>query len=180
MIAKVDAEAPESKQTAKDQGVTGYPTIKFFPAGSTEAEAYSGGRTESAFIEFLNEKTGTHRAVGGGLDLNGGTIAAMDAVVEKILAAGEGFGSGVEDVKNAAASITADLEKKSADYYVKVAQKASENKEYVEKELNRLQGMLAKGGLAPAKRDELTGRSNILKRFQKKAEEVVESVKQEL
>ncbi|RAL68458.1 hypothetical protein DID88_007186 [Monilinia fructigena] len=83
VIAKVDAEAESSKATAKDQGVTSYPTIKFFPKGSTEAEAYSGGRSEKDLVEFLNSKAGTHRAVGGGLDATAGTIEALDALVSK-------------------------------------------------------------------------------------------------
>lgn len=104
----------------------------------------------------------------------------MDAVVEKILGAGDDFASGVSDVKAAAASGLADTQKKSADYYVKVAEKMSENKGYVEKELTRLQNMLAKGGLAPEKKDDLTSRSNILRKFMAKKDEVVESVKEEL
>ena len=51
------------------------------------------------------------------------------------------------------------------EYYAKVAKKMEENSGYVEKELTRLQGLLAKGGLAPEKIDDLTTRSNILNKF---------------
>lgn len=37
IIAKVDADA--EKSLAKRFGVSGYPTLKFFPKGSTEPEA---------------------------------------------------------------------------------------------------------------------------------------------
>lgn len=30
--------------------------------------AYDGGRSEADFVSFLNDKCGTHRAVGGGLN----------------------------------------------------------------------------------------------------------------
>ncbi|KAF2104821.1 disulfide isomerase [Rhizodiscina lignyota] len=180
VIAKVDAESPDAKQTAQDQGVSSYPTIKYFPAGSTEAEKYEGGRTEKDFIAFINEKAGTHRAVGGGLDATGGTIAAMDTVVDKILASGEDFASGVEDVKKAAKSASADASNKFADYYVKVTEKMGTNKGYVEKELKRLQGLLAKGGLAPEKQDDLTSRSNILRKFIAAKDEAADAVKEEL
>ena len=40
-------------------GVTGFPTIKFFPKGSTTAEDYNGGRDAASFVKFLNEKTGS-------------------------------------------------------------------------------------------------------------------------
>ncbi|KAL0589302.1 hypothetical protein ABG067_002521 [Albugo candida] len=57
IVAKVDAEAHTE---LRDRfGVTGFPTLKFFNKGSTEAEDYSGGRSEDEFIEFLNEKSGS-------------------------------------------------------------------------------------------------------------------------
>lgn len=158
LIAKVDAEAPGSKRTAEDQGVKSYPTIKYFPKGSTEAQPYEGGRTEKDFIAFLNEKAGTHRAVGGGLDATGGTIEALDTIVQKFSGA---YGEGLEEAKKAAQG----LKDKYASYYIKVFEKVNANKGYVEKELKRLEGMLKKGNLASEKVDDLTSRSNILRRF---------------
>ena len=40
----------------------------FFPKGSSEPIEYEGERTEQAFVDFLNEKCGTKRAVGGELN----------------------------------------------------------------------------------------------------------------
>lgn len=68
-------------------GVTGFPTIKFFPKGSTEpvdvslyfsssiflslftlpSSQYTGGRGADDFISYLNEKCGTQRMKGGSL-----------------------------------------------------------------------------------------------------------------
>ena len=48
--------------------MSSYPTIKFFPKGTTEPVEYDGARTEDAFVEFLNTHCGTHRTVGGLLD----------------------------------------------------------------------------------------------------------------
>ena len=159
-MAKVDAEAEESKATAKSHGITSYPTIKFFPKGSSVGQLYEGGRTEAAFIEFINEKAGTHRTVGGGLDAQAGTIDALDAVVAK-LSAGGSISTVLGEISNAASS----LKSKYAEYYVKVATKMSESQGYVEKELKRLESILGKGGLAPAKKDDITSRTNILKKF---------------
>ena len=78
VIAKVDAEAENSKATSKSQGVSSYPTIKFFPRGSKEGIAYSGGRTEAAILAYINKAAGTHRTVGGGLDANAGVLEAFD------------------------------------------------------------------------------------------------------
>ncbi|KAI9816849.1 MAG: hypothetical protein M1827_001494 [Pycnora praestabilis] len=160
LIAKVDAEAPNAKATAQDQGVSSYPTIKFFPKGSTEPQPYAGGRTEEDFIEFMNDQAGTHRAVGGGLDAKAGTVDVLDAFVAKYTA-GESLASIVGEVQKAASG----LKDKYAEYYVKVFTKAGNSQDYIQKELTRLEGLLKKGGLAPEKIDDLTSRSNILRKF---------------
>ncbi|KAF2848174.1 disulfide isomeras-like protein [Plenodomus tracheiphilus IPT5] len=158
LIAKVDAEAENSKALASDQGVQGYPTIKYFKKGSTEALPYEGGRSEADFINFLNTNSGTHRAVGGGLDATGGTIEAFNSIIEKFQGA---YGDGAEEAKK----IAAGLQDKYAQYYVKVFDKIGANKDYAAKELKRLQGLLTKGTLAPEKVDDITSRSNILRKF---------------
>ncbi|KAJ5246183.1 Protein disulfide-isomerase tigA [Penicillium chermesinum] len=160
VIAKVDAEAENSRALAKEQGVTGYPTIKFFPAGSTEPEAYSGARSEEAFVEFLNSKAGTHRAVGGGLDKKAGTIAVLDKLVADYVPA-EKFDKLAAEIQKTAKG----LQDKYAEYYVKVATKLSENRDYAEKELARLVKILSKGSSAPEKVDDIISRSNILRGF---------------
>ncbi len=160
LIAKVDAEAENAKATAQEQGVKSYPTIKYFPKGSKTPQAYEGGRTEKDLIGFLNKNAGTHRAVGGGLDAKAGTIEALDAVVAKLTAGGS-LTTISEEAQKAAQS----LKDKYAEYYVKVFNKLSNSDGYVEKELARLDGLLRKGGLAPGKVDDLTSRSNILRKF---------------
>ncbi|KAE8352995.1 thioredoxin-like protein [Aspergillus coremiiformis] len=160
VIAKVDAEAENAKATAKEQGVTGYPTIKFFPKGSKESVPYSGARSEEAFLEFLNEKTGTHRVAGGGLDDKAGTILALDELVAKYTSS-QNFDELLGEVKTAAKG----LQDQYAQYYVKVAEKLSLNKEYASKEFARLKKIIVKGGSAPQKVDDLTSRSNVLRQF---------------
>lgn len=53
-IGKVDAD--KHKDLGGKFGVTGFPTIKYFPSGSQTAEDYSGGRTVDDFAKFLNDK----------------------------------------------------------------------------------------------------------------------------
>lgn len=167
LIAKVDAEAENSKATAKEQGVSSYPTIKFFPKGSTTPEAYTGGRTEKDFVEFINSKAGTHRAVGGGLDATAGTIEALDLLVAKFTG-----GSSIEEVAAEVSKVANNLKEnaqyKYAEYYVKVFEKLSKSNNYAAKELARLDGIIKKGGLAQAKLDEFTSKLNILRRFLEK------------
>lgn len=168
VIAKVDAEADNSKATAKDQGVSSYPTIKFFPKGSTEAEAYSGGRSEKDLVEFMNSKAGTHRAVGGGLDATAGTIEALDALVNKFTG-GSSIAEIAAEATKAAQEYKEGAQFKYAEYYVKVFDKLSKSDNYAAKELARLDGIIKKGGLAPEKLDEFTSKTNILRRFIEKA-----------
>lgn len=180
LIAKVDAEAPNSKATAEQQGVKSYPTIKWFPAGSKEPVAYESGRTEQAFVDWINEHAGTHRVVGGGLDAVAGTVESLDTLVAKITG-GAALAEVAAEVKKEVENLTDSAQKTYAEYYVRVFDKLSSNDDWVSKELGRLEGILAKGGLAPSKRDQIQAKTNVLRKFvQKKAEEKVEEIKDEL
>lgn len=184
-IAKVDAEANKAIATA--HGVTGYPTIKFFPATSSSSsdsgaaakpgtEDYKGGRDEASLVSFVNSKTGTQRAPGGGLSASAGTIAALDELVAKYT--GEA-GATLDEITTQVQAAVAGLKDASADYYVKVLGKVKGNEGYLEKETGRLEGLLKKGGLARGKEDDLTRRLNVLRRFVK-GEASKEEVKEEL
>lgn len=111
----------------------------------------------------MNDKAGTHRVAGGGLDATAGTIASLDDIVRHLKTGG----ATVQDQLVAAAK---GLQDKYAVYYTKVAEKMSANGDYVDKELNRIAGLLKKGGLAPEKIDDLMSRSNILNKFKGDAE----------
>ena len=171
IIAKVDATADNAKATAEDQGVESYPTIKYFPKGSSIPEEYDGGRSEGDFISFLNTKLGTHRVVGGGLDAEAGTVASLDAIVHKFVAGGN-LGSILQEATDAVKGLTDTY----SYYYIKVLEKLVKSQGYAEKELARLESLIKKGGLAPEKLDDLVSRSNILRRFAGRKE----SIKEEL
>ena len=110
----------------------------------------------------MNEKAGTHRMIGGVLDAKAGTIDALDSIVGKIT--GDDLTTLSETVKNAAKGV----KDKYAEYYIKVSGKLNTNNGYVDKELARLEGLIKKGNLAPEKLDDLTSRSNILRKFKGK------------
>lgn len=167
IIAKVDAEAPNSKAIAKEQGVSSYPTIKFFAKGSKEAEDYSGGRSEKDLLAFVNEKAGTHRVAGGGLNAIAGTVQALDDVVAKYLS-GMPIAEIEAEVSASAKAIKESAQNTYAKYYVRVFEKLGESDTYAAKELARLEGIIKKGGLAPAKLDEFTSKTNILRKFLQK------------
>jgi protein disulfide-isomerase A6 len=71
------------------------------------------------------------------------------------------YADGVEEAKTVAETV----QDKYAEYYVKVFNKIAANQDYAAKELKRLQGLISKGNLAPAKMDDLISRSNILRQF---------------
>jgi protein disulfide-isomerase A6 len=164
LVAKVDADNDNSKFTAKEYGVTSYPTILFFPKGKTESESYLGGRNENEFVQFLNTHAGTNRMAGGGLNANAGTIETLDTLVSKFVS-----GTGVAELAAEATKAAADLKEgaqyKYAQYYVRVFDKLSKSDGYAAKELARLEKMIKKGGLAPSKLDDFTSKTNILRRF---------------
>ncbi|KXJ92949.1 thioredoxin-like protein [Microdochium bolleyi] len=165
VIAKVDAEADNSKATAQAQGVTSYPTIKFFPKGSKEGELYSGGRSEKDLIEFINSKAGTHRVEGGGLDATAGTIEALGNIAKQFAVDGSKLTEFAEEAKRVAGELSEQSAYKYAQYYIRVFDKLSQNEGYVAKEAKRLDGLIKKGGLAPSKLDELQSKSNILSQY---------------
>jgi len=60
-IASVDAD--QHKDLGGRFGVSGFPTLKYFPAGSKEGEAYNGGRTAKDIVSFVNGKAGTNARI---------------------------------------------------------------------------------------------------------------------
>ncbi|KAL1839200.1 hypothetical protein VTJ49DRAFT_1789 [Mycothermus thermophilus] len=171
VIAKVDADAPNGKATASEYGVQGYPTIKFFAAGSTTPEDYKGGRSEEDFTKFLNDKTGTQRAPGGGVNAKAGTVKALDAIVKKFVAGTTKLADAATEAEKAAELLTDEAQNKAAQYYLRVFEKIGKSEGYAAKELARLEGILKKGGLARAKLDELTRKTNVLRKFAGEEEE---------
>jgi protein disulfide-isomerase A6 len=157
IIAKVNAE--DNRAVAAKYDVKGYPTIKYFPKNNGTPLLYELGRDELAMVDYVNSQAGTYRTIGGGLTATAGTVAALDELIASVT------GGDVSSVQEKIVEAAKDLKDAYAPYYVKVLNKLSENKGYVEKEVKRLEGMLKKGGLATSKIDDLVSRVNILKKF---------------
>ncbi|KAG6645919.1 hypothetical protein CIPAW_08G156600 [Carya illinoinensis] len=58
LIGKVDCDA--HKDVCSKYGVSGYPTIQWFPKGSLEPKKYEGARTAEALTEFVNMEGGVN------------------------------------------------------------------------------------------------------------------------
>ncbi|KAI5981913.1 thioredoxin-like protein [Pisolithus albus] len=162
IVANVDADAALNKELAGRYGVASYPTIKFFPRGGKEVEDYEGARTEEAFVNFLNEKCGTNRAVGGGLNDQAGRLAELDAIAQKFLTA---VGTARDVAYKEGIALSEGLGS-AAQYYVRVMERIVKDSEaYIDKESKRLASILNKRTLASAKLDEIKIKLNILKAF---------------
>uniref|UniRef100_A0A0E0KYP1 protein disulfide-isomerase n=1 Tax=Oryza punctata TaxID=4537 RepID=A0A0E0KYP1_ORYPU len=59
VIANLDAD--KHTALAEKYGVSGFPTLKFFPKGNKAGEDYDGGRDLDDFVKFINEKCGISR-----------------------------------------------------------------------------------------------------------------------
>ncbi|KAK6350162.1 hypothetical protein TWF696_006406 [Orbilia brochopaga] len=164
VIAEIDCDSPGAKATCEKYGITGYPTLKFFDSFHTDGVAYDSAREEAAMIDFINERAGTHRTPGGGLNDKAGLIELFEEVLTAKLP--NDIASLTDDLKVAANLVIEKGTIKYKDYYIKVATKMQEKKNYVADELARLTKMVSKGGLHADKVDDITKRVNILKRFQ--------------
>ncbi|OAX39551.1 protein disulfide isomerase [Rhizopogon vinicolor AM-OR11-026] len=177
VVANIDADAQPNKEIAGRYEVASYPTIKFFPRGGEEVEAYEGPRTEQAFVDFLNERCGTQRAVGGGLNDEAGRIPELDTLAQKFLAAA---GDARDYIYKEALTVSGSLGE-TANQYIRIMEKIVNNSEsYIEKESRRLASILSKRTMAPAKLDEIKIKANVLGAFVtrkfEEAQEKVESV----
>lgn len=169
IVANLDADAEPNRPLAQKYGVTSFPTIKFFPKGGEPID-YEGGRQEPDFVEFLNEKCGTHRAVGGGLNEQAGRHLEFDSLASKFFLA---TGAARDAIYKEAAVLAAEVGP-AASHYVRVMEKVISGKEdYIVKESKRLASILQKRVLAAAKLDEIKIKANVLAAFA--AEKVAEA-----
>merc|ERR1711991_139507 len=164
VVANVDADAAPNKPLGSRFGVTGFPTIKFFPKGSTEATDYSSGREVADFVKFLNDKAGTQRLVSGGLDDKAGRIEKLDALAKELVSKAK---SSIEAEVQAIGETLSAAEKKVADFYALVARKfEKDGAAFITKQKERLSKLLKSDSVTAAKRDEFQRKHNIMSQFE--------------
>ena len=58
-VLMIDCEEEENKDIVKTQKISGFPTIRYYPSGLNDNyQEYSGGRSYSDFVEYLNGVSG--------------------------------------------------------------------------------------------------------------------------
>jgi protein disulfide-isomerase A6 len=160
VIAKVDADA--HKSLGERYGVTGFPTLKFFPADDKSGIAYDGARDLIAMVAEVNAKAGTKRTTDGLFESSVGRVTALDEIAEYFVSKPDERVKLIAQAEEAA--------KKSGDanaeWYVKFM-KAIDKKglAWVEQEKARVQGYLAERKVDGKKIDELSVRLNVLAAF---------------
>ncbi|KAF9066618.1 protein disulfide isomerase [Rhodocollybia butyracea] len=168
IVANIDADDKKNEVIKSRYGVSSFPTIKFFPKDNKDGEAYEGGRSEADFVKFLNEKCGTQRSVNGGLLDTAGRVADFDVLANKFFVASADARNSIYSEALSLASTVGDASK----HYLRVMEKMANGTEaYYEKESKRLESILKKRSLSPAKLDEIKIKSNILRSFAEKPSE---------
>jgi len=168
IVAKVDADNAENRPLSEKYGISGFPTIKFFPKGNKDGEEYSGGRGEQDFVDFLNSKCKLNRRVGGGLNEMEGRIEKFDELAKKFLADKAGRDAIISEAQSA---VEGQEDEKAAKYYVKVMQKMQEKgDDYANTESQRIERMLG-GQMSSKQVDNANRRLNVLSQFKPAAKE---------
>jgi len=162
VIANIDAD--KYRDIGGRYGVSGFPTIKYFPKNNKETpEPYEGARELNEFVTFINNKAGTRRSVDGKLDSHAGKLAEFEHVVSKFL-------SGDQKVLLAEAEelvkgLTGDAIQYGKIYTKYMSTIIEKGKDWILTEIQRLEKLLS-GSLSANKLDEFTKRKNILSHFQ--------------
>ena len=178
VIAQIDSDAYPEK--ARQYGVQGFPTIKWFPSNDKKSPTdYRGGRDEASFVSFINENAGTFRVVGGALNDLAGRIPSMDDLAAQLSAAAVKGGDHVKELtikaREALDTYGKTAKSEAYKYYYRVLDKIQTNPSYPQTELDRLSKLLAKSNeMAKEKVNELRQKKNILEAF------IIRKLKEEL
>ncbi|CAK9157742.1 unnamed protein product [Ilex paraguariensis] len=145
-VVVASLETDKHKDLAEKYGVSGYPTLKFFPTNNKAGEDYHGGRDLDNFVKFINEKCGTSRDGKGQLTSKAGIVAALDNLVKE-------FVSATDDEKKAIfARMEEEAEKLNGDSTSEIQfalPRAAwiKGADYVKNEIQQLERMLARVNL---------------------------------
>jgi len=162
VIANVDAD--KHREVGEKYGVSGFPTLKFFPQDNKAGVAYEGGRELADFVKYINEKAGTKRTVSGKLEDTAGRVSSLDTIVSTFLTSN----SKEEQIKKAEAELKSlgSEDFANGDIYVKYMRAiVKKGNDLVAQEIERLGKMIDGSSLTAAKVDEFTIKRNILTQF---------------
>jgi len=162
VIASLDADA--HKDIGSRYEVSGFPTLIYFPKNDKSGDRYSGGRELPDLVAHVNSKAGTQRLENGRLEGSVGRDADLDELAKKFMENSADRTALISEAEGLVAAAGSP----HASWYTKfmtVIQKKGDD--WIEKEHERVKGMLDGGNLSSEKIDEFTVRTNVLNAFQK-------------
>jgi protein disulfide-isomerase A6 len=162
IIALVDSTGEGTAELVERFQVSAFPTILFFPASGEDPERYNQrGRGVQDFVDYFTKKKVSFRTVEGGLSSGAGRIEALDKLAANVFTA--------TDVAEAVNHLKKEAEETlegSGKTYIRVADNIVKNGVgYVQKEIDRLSGIISKKSVGQQKLDELQTKLNILEAF---------------
>jgi len=163
-VVKVDAD--QHKVKSGKYGVTGFPTLLWFPKDNKVGEKYTGGRTAEDMLAFINKNAGTQRVIGGGFLPTAGLIAELDELVAK-------FKSNTAEREQILKETQAlfDANKTNKDwamakfYAIAMKRVIAKGDDYAASEIDRLQRMLEGGNIKADRIPQFHQRINVVKQF---------------
>jgi protein disulfide-isomerase A6 len=164
------ADASTHSVLREKYGIEGYPTVKIFPKGSDKTPIeYDQDRSLDQIVAFVNQHAGTHRTTSGLLSDQAGVVDTLsDYVKQFVESATDKRDAIVSQVEKAIGSLSEDKKTYSAHYVKSMKKIIEKGEEYVEQELQRLDGLIQSAKQVAGERvDEFKTRSNILKLFKK-------------
>jgi len=164
-VVVANCDADQERDIGSKYGVTGFPTIKFFPrSNKQDPETYERPRDVQSFVSFLNEKAGTSRDVKGRLGDLAGRVSSLDRIAKRFLAAGADHSTLIQEAADVAKGLTEEAAKHAAVYTKLFGAVQKRGVEFVKTELARVERLL-EGAVSPSKVDEFTIRKNVLSAF---------------
>ncbi|CAI0446640.1 unnamed protein product [Linum tenue] len=163
VIANLDAD--KYTDLAEKYGVSGFPTLKFFPKSNKDGEAYGGGRALDDFVSFINDQCGTSRDGNGKLAPNGGIVSSLENLVKEFVAGGDDERKAVLARMEEEVGQLKGNHAKYGEIYVKSARSCMQKgSDYPKNEIQRLERLLEKS-ISEVKADQFTLKKNILSTF---------------
>jgi len=160
-IAKVDAT--KSEDLGQRYAIQGFPTIKRISHTGEAVEEYEGGRELQDLIDWINKHAKTSRTASGTLNENAGRIEEFDKIAAQYILATD-RPSLVKAAETVQVPSGLDF---SAKVYLKTMKSIDEKgKEFLSKEIDRLNRILQTGSVSADQLDNMKIRVNILKQFQ--------------
>jgi len=164
VIAKIDADAYKVK--GGEYGVTGFPTLKFFPKDNKKGEDYTAGRNTDDFVNFINTRCGTERSVGGGFTEKAGRISEFDELVQKFMKNADERQQILKETQEAISQLDSKNKEYGKFYEIamkRILEKGDEG--YGKTEAQRLKRVIESGSVGAKKRTEFAKRANIASQF---------------